>query len=167
MATSRTPEYTRLLFENERYAEQFDRSRLHGGPLSGLAILTCMDARLDPCEMLGLRPGDAHVIRNAGGLATEDAIRSLVVSQQALGTHEVIVIGHTGCGMLKFPEDAVRRQLAAQTGRRLDMHFLGFEDLESSVRTQVERIRSHPWMKPVPVHGLIYDVNSGRLREVV
>ena len=162
-----TPEYARALQEAQRYAEQFDRSRLHPAPLSGLAILTCMDARIHPEEMLGLRPGDAHVIRNAGGLATDDAIRSLVVSQHLLGTREVMVIEHTGCGMLGLADEALRRQLTEQTGRRADLKFGGFPDLEANLRQQVERIRSHPWIRPAPVHGLVFDVHTGALHEIV
>lgn len=167
MAAGGTPEYSRALVENGRYAEQFDRSRLSAPPLSGLAVITCMDGRLAVEEMLGLRPGDAHIIRNAGGLATDDAIRSLVVSQHLLGTQEVMVIEHTGCGLLNFPEEALRRKLSAGAGRRIDINFGGFTDLEANLRAQVDRIRNHPWVKRVPVHGLIYDVNTGRLREVV
>lgn len=162
-----TPEYARALDEARRYAEQFERSRLHPAPLSGLAVLTCMDARIHPEEVLGLRPGDAHVIRNAGGLATEDAIRSLVISQQLLGTREVMVIEHTGCGLLGLADEPLRRQLREATGRSLDMKFGGFQDLEANLRQQVDRIRSHPWMRHGPVHGLVFDVHTGVLREVV
>jgi carbonic anhydrase len=162
-----TPEYARALQEAQRYAEQFDRSRLHAAPLSGLAVLTCMDVRIQPEQILGLRPGDAHVMRNAGGLATDDAIRSLVVSQQLLGTREVVVIEHTGCGLLGLADDPLRRQLGERTGRWLDMKFGGFQDLEANLRMQVDRIRSHPWIRPGPVHGLVFDVNTGALREVI
>jgi carbonic anhydrase len=159
-------EYERILAENLRYTESFDRSALSAAPLSGLAILACMDARLDVEEALGLRTGDAHVIRNAGGLATEDAIRSLIVSQQLLGTDEIVVIGHTGCGLRGADESALRERLASQTGRSLDLSFGVFEDLDASVRRQVELLRSHPWIKRVPVHGLVFEVESGRLYEV-
>jgi carbonic anhydrase len=160
------PEYARLLAENERYTEVFDRSRLGAAPLSGLAILACMDARIDLEEALGLRIGDAHVIRNAGGLATDDAIRSLIVSQQLLGTDEIVVIGHTGCGLLGIDEDALRARLTTASGRALDVHFGAFGDLRESVVTQVERLRTHAWLKRVPVHGLIYEVATGQLHEV-
>jgi carbonic anhydrase len=161
-----TSEYARALAENERYAAQFDRSRLPLPPGRKLAVLACMDARLTVEDVLGLRTGDAHIIRNAGGLATDDALRSLVISQQLLGTEEVIVIEHTGCGMLTFRDDEVRRDLAAQTGSDVDLPLHAFPELESNLRSQVERIRSHPWIKDVPVHGLVYEVESGRLREV-
>jgi carbonic anhydrase len=159
-------EYERILAENLRYTESFDRSALSAAPLSGLAILACMDARLDVEEALGLRTGDAHIIRNAGGLATDDAIRSLIVSQQLLGTEEIVVIGHTGCGLRGADEDALRGRLAAQTGRSLDVGFGSFEDLDECVRRQVDVLRSHPWIKRVPVHGLVFEVETGRLYEV-
>ena len=162
-----SPEYERILAENRRYTEAFDRSALTAAPLSGLAIVACMDARLDVEEALGLRTGDAHIIRNAGGLATDDAIRSLIVSQQLLGTEEVVVIGHTGCGLLGIDETGLRRRLEAETAASLDLGFGGFDDLEWSVRHQVERVRTHPWIRRVPVHGLVFEVETGRLREIV
>ena len=159
-------EYGRILEENRRYVDAFDRSALTAAPLSGLAIIACMDARLDVEEALGLRTGDAHIIRNAGGLATDDAIRSVIVSQERLGTDEVLVIGHTGCGLEGADEAEMRDHLAARTGRRLDIAFGSFPDVETSVRAQVERVRAHPWVRPVPIHGLIFDVATGRLIEV-
>jgi carbonic anhydrase len=159
-------EYQRILDENRRYVEAFDRSSLTAAPLSGLAILTCMDARLDVEETLGLRTGDAHIIRNAGGLATDDAIRSLVISQHLLGTEEVIVVEHTGCGMLAFEDEPVREQIAETTGETVDLPLRPFANLEANLRAQVERIRSHPWVKDVPVSGLVYEVESGRLRQI-
>jgi carbonic anhydrase len=152
--------------ENHRYTDAFDRSALTAAPLTGLAILACMDARLDVEEALGLRTGDAHIIRNAGALASDDAIRSLIVSQQLLGTDEIIVIGHTECGLLAIDETALRERLGEETGRALDVRFGTFPDLEVSVRAQVDRLRAHPWIKRVPIHGLIYEVETGRLREV-
>jgi carbonic anhydrase len=162
-----TREYVRALAENESYAAQFDRSELEAAPARKLAVLACMDARLSVEDALGLRTGDAHVIRNAGGLATDDAIRSLVISQQLLGTEEVIVIGHTGCGMLTFRDDEVRGELAARTGADEDLPLGAFDDLEANLRAQVDRIRTHPWIKDGPVHGLVFDVETGRLHEVV
>ena len=167
MAGSPGNEFARLMAENQRYAEAFDRSALTAAPLTGLAILACMDARLDVGEVLGLRIGDAHVIRNAGGLATDDAIRSLIVSQQLLGTNEIIVIGHTGCGLLGIDEDELRGRLRASTGRSLDIAFGSFPDLEGSIRQSVDRLRTHAWLKRVPVHGLVFDVETGELHEVV
>jgi carbonic anhydrase len=159
-------EYERILAENLRYVEAFDRSALTAAPLSGLAILACMDARLDVEEALGLRTGDAHVIRNAGGLATDDAIRSIIVSQQLLGTNEVLVIGHTGCGLLGADEAALRSRLSTETGATLDLPLGSFADLDDSVRAQVELLRTHPWVRRVPVHGLVFEVESGRLYEI-
>lgn len=164
--TVHTPEYARALAENERYAGQFDRSTLPSAPRRRLAVLACMDGRLSVEDVLGLRTGDAHIIRNAGGLATEDALRSLVISQHLLGTQEVIVIEHTGCGMLTFDDRAVRADLERQTGRRADLPLLPFHDLEDNLREQVARIRAHPWIRALAVHGLIYEVETGRLREV-
>ncbi len=158
-------EYRRVLAENQRYTEAFNRSALTAAPLSGLAVLACMDARLDVEEALGLRTGDAHVIRNAGALATDDAIRSLIISQHLLGTDEILVIGHTGCGLLGADEAALRDRLAGETGRRLDVHFGSFADLDASVGAQVERLRTHPWIRGT-VHGLVFEVETGRLREI-
>jgi carbonic anhydrase len=159
-------EYRRILAENRRYIEAFDRSALTAVPLSRLTIIACMDARMDVEEALGLRTGDAHIIRNAGGLATDDAIRSLIVSQERLGTDEVLVIGHTGCGLEGADEAEMRSRLEDRTGRRLEIAFGSFPEIEASVRTQVERLRAHPWVRPVPIHGLIFDVATGGLTEV-
>jgi carbonic anhydrase len=166
MVENRSSEYARLMAENDRYADRFDRSALTAAPLTGLAILACMDARLDVEEALGLRTGDAHIIRNAGALASDDAIRSLIISQQLLGTDEIIVIAHTGCGLLAIDEVALRERLAAATGRSLDIEFGAFGELAASVRIQVDRLRTHAWLKRAPVHGLIYEVETGRLHEV-
>jgi carbonic anhydrase len=159
--------YARALAENERYAAQFDRSSLADPPRPRLAVLACMDSRLTVEDILGLQTGDAHIIRNAGGLATDDAIRSLVISQQLLGTEEVIVIEHTGCGMLTFRDDEVGRDIARRTGADVDLPLGAFDDLEANLRAQVARIRTHPWIRDVPVHGLVYEVETGRLREVL
>jgi carbonic anhydrase len=160
------PQLARALAENDRYAAQFDRSSLPLPPGRKLAVLACMDARLTVEDALGLRTGDAHIIRNAGGLATEDAIRSLVISQHLLGTEEVIVVEHTGCGMLTFEDEPVREQIAETTGETVDLPLRPFANLEANLRAQVERIRSHPWVKDVPVSGLVYEVESGRLRQI-
>src|SRR6186997_2112378 len=157
---TRAPETDRALAENARYAATFDRPNLDLPPSRKLAVLACMDARLTVEDVLGLRSGEAHIIRNAGGLATDDAIRSLVISQQLLGTEEVIVIEHTGCGMLTFKDEEVHQDLVAKTGSDVDLDFHAFPDLESNLRAQVDRIKAHPWIKDVPVHGLIYEVDS-------
>jgi carbonic anhydrase len=164
-------EYERLLAENQRYTEAFDRSALTAAPLSGLVILACMDARLDVEETLGLRTGDAHIIRNAGGLATDDAIRSIAISQHLLGTDEIVVIEHTGCALHGADGAALRDRIGQGVGLDLAAiepvpDFGEFADLEANLRVQVERIRSHPLIRPVPVHGLIFDVATGRLHEV-
>lgn len=167
MATDRTgTEYVRVLAENERYVAQYRHAALPVRPARKLAVVTCMDARIPVEDVLGLLPGDAHVIRNAGGLATDDAIRSLVISQQLLGTEEVVVIAHTGCGMLAFRDDEVQRDIATRTGAEVDLPLGAFEELEGNLRSQVDRIRDHPWTKDVPVHGLVYELESGRLREL-
>jgi carbonic anhydrase len=160
-------ELARLLTENERFSETFDRSRLNAAPMSGLAVVTCMDARIDVEDALGLRVGDAHVIRNAGAVVTDDVVRSLIVSQQFLGTDLIALIAHTGCGLNGADEAALRARLTASSGRSLDLAFGAFEETESHVRSQVALLRSHPWLNRVPVHGLIYDVATGRLHPVV
>jgi len=159
-------EYQRILEQNERFVEAFDRSALTAAPLTGIAILTCMDARIDVEDALGLRVGDAHIIRNAGGLASEDAIRSLVVSQQLLGTREIAVIAHTRCGLHGADEAALRRQIEDSTGTATEMGFGAFDDLDAMVREQVEILATEPALLDVPVHGLVYEVETGRLREV-
>jgi carbonic anhydrase len=165
-ATASPLEVDRALAENARYADQFDRSALPLPPGRRLAVLACMDARLTVEDVLGLRTGDAHIIRNAGGLATDDAIRSLVISQHLLGTEEIIVIEHTGCGMLTFEDEPVREKIASDQGVSVDLPLLPFPDLEANLREQVRKIRAHPWVKDVPVHGLVYEVETGRLRPV-
>lgn len=159
-------EFGRILAENERYTEAFDRSALTAAPLRGIAIVACMDARLDVEETLGLRTGDAHIIRNAGGLATDDVIRSLIVSQTLLGTDEIVVIGHTRCGLEGADEAAIHSTLAGSTGVDLDIPFGSFDDVEASVRASVDRLRAHPWVRTTRVHGLVFDVATGRLREL-
>jgi carbonic anhydrase len=168
IAPERGTQLPRALDHNARYARSFDRSRLPLPPARKLAVLACMDARLTVEDVLGLETGDAHIIRNAGGLATDDAIRSLVISQHLLGTEEVLVIEHTDCGMLTFQDDAVRADLAAKTGEQVDLPLLPFPDLEANLRAQVDAIRTHPWVREdVPVTGLVYEVETGRLRKVV
>jgi carbonic anhydrase len=164
--SSRGPQLQRVLEANERYAAGFDPGSFTASPSRGLAVIACMDARINVFDVLGLETGDAHIIRNAGGLATDDAIRSLVISQQLLGTEEVIVVEHTGCGLLGFDDETIRRRIAQQTGTSVDMPIHAFPDLESNLRAQVERIRSHPWIKDAAVMGLIYEVETGRLRPV-
>ncbi len=167
VTATHAPETERALAENARYAATFDRPNLELPPSRKLAVLACMDARLTVEAVLGLRTGEAHIIRNAGGLATDDAIRSLVISQHLLGTEEILVIEHTGCGMLTFEDGPVQASIAAATGVKVDLPLNAFPDLEANLVTQVERIRSHPWIKAVPVTGVVYEVETGRLRRVV
>jgi carbonic anhydrase len=165
----RSAEYARILAENRRYTEAFDRSALTAAPLSRLAVIACMDARLDVEETLGLRTGDAHIIRNAGGLVTDDVIRSLIVSLELLGTQEIVLIGHTRCGLHDVDEEALQERVAEQGGvapSTVGIAFGGFADLDENVRRQVAILREHPYLRRVPVHGLVFDVADGSLTEV-
>lgn len=154
---------------NARYAEGFDRSRLALPPRQRWAILACMDARLTVEDVAGLDTGDAHIIRNAGGLVTEDAIRSFVISSQLLGTTEFAIIEHTGCGMLTFEDEPTRRLIAERTGAdTTDLRLLPFPDLEENLREQVRRLAACALLPAdIPVTGFLYDIGTGRLREVV
>ncbi len=158
----------RFLEANERYAATFTKGDLAMPPAKRVAILTCMDARLDPAKFLGLDEGDAHVIRNAGGRATADALRSLIISQQLLGTREIVVIHHTDCGMLTFTDDQLRRQLRERFGAPADdWAFLPFTDLAQSVRDDIATIRRSPFILPeTTITGFVYDVRTGRLSQV-
>jgi len=135
-------------------------------PAKKIAILACMDTRLVPIRVLGLEVGDAHIIRNAGGLASADAIRSLVVSQQLLGTREIVVIAHTKCGLHRADEAALRRRIEDSTGAATDMGFGAFDDLDAMVRRQVEILAAEGALLDVPIHGLVYEVDTGQLRPV-
>ena len=157
---------------NERYAAQFNKGSLPMPPGRKVAIVVCMDARIDPARALGLEEGDAHVIRNAGGRA-EDAIRSLAISQELLGTREIVVIHHTDCGMLTFTNDVIREKLGEDLGPEAGkaaetVDFLPFPDVEQSVIDDVAAIKASPLLrKDVPVSGFVYDVTTGQLREIV
>ncbi|MBI3938431.1 MAG: carbonic anhydrase [Betaproteobacteria bacterium] len=159
---------TELLQANERYAASFTKGDLPLPPARRVAILTCMDARMDPTRFLGLQEGDAHVIRNAGGRASDDALRSLAISHALLGTREFVVVHHTDCGMLTFRNEQLQRQLRRDLGADASgIDFLPFGDLEQSVRDDVATIRTSPLVpKDLPVRGFVYDVRTGRLREV-
>ena len=155
-----------FLQADERYAATFDKGDLPMPPARHVAVVACMDARLDPAKFLGLQEGDAHVIRNAGGRAA-DAIRSLVISQQLLGTRAVVVIHHTDCGMLTFTQEQLQQKLHADLGVHADLEFLPFSNLEQSVRDDVATIRASPLLlKDIPVRGFIYAVETGQLHEV-
>ena len=154
---------------NERYAASFNLSGLPMPPGKKLAMVVCMDARLMPDRFLGLDTGDAHVIRNAGGIVTDDALRSLIISHKLLGTNEFFVINHTDCGMLTFDDDQLRQKLKDETGADASgMQFYACKNLEQNVQAQVQKIKSSPFLADdIPVHGFIYQVEDGRLRQVV
>lgn len=157
-----------LLDSNADYARTFDRSTLPLPPAKKLAILVCMDARLDAHAIFGLHEGDAHVIRNAGGIATEDAIRSFIISSNLLGTTEFVVVNHTDCGMLTFKDRDVQDKLTALYGvnaAKVSLH--AFTNLEANVRTQVEKLRTNAFFpKDIPITGFVYDVQTGKLNRV-
>ncbi len=157
-----------LLAANERYAASFSNSDLPAPPARKVAVLTCMDARLDPEKFLGLEEGDAHVIRNAGGRASDDAIRSLVISYKLLDTREFLVIHHEDCGMMTHTNEQIREILRRDLNADASgIDFLPFSDLDESVREDVQTVRSSPLIADdIAVRGFVYDVKSGRLREV-
>jgi carbonic anhydrase len=155
-----------LLDNSKSYAESFDKGDLPLPPAKKVAVVACMDARLIPTRVLGLDEGDAHVIRNAGGVITDDEIRSLSISQNLLGTEEIILIHHTDCGMLTFTDDEFNAQLRDATGREPDWKPEAFSDLDESVRESMRRIKSSPFIPHKAVRGFVYDVKDGSLREV-
>ncbi len=153
---------------NARYQAQFDRSRLAMPPARHWAVLACMDARLTVEDAVGLLTGDAHIIRNAGGLVTDDAIRSFVISTHLLGTREFAIIGHSDCGMLTFEDEPVRRQIAEKTGADTSgLRLLPFRDVDASVGEQVRKLAASPFLpRDIPISGFVYEVENGQLREV-
>ena len=155
------------LANNAKYAEAFDKADLPLPPAGKAAVVACMDARMDPARLLGLEEGDAHVIRNAGGVVSDDVIRSLVISQRLLGTEEIILLHHTDCGMVTFKDDDVKAAIEADTGLRPAFAMEAFPDVEEDVRQSIRRIEACPFI-PVRnrVRGFVYDVESGRLNEV-
>src|SRR5262245_14511198 len=156
-----------LLAHNARFAAGFDAAGAPGRPARKVAVLACMDARLDPARALGLEPGDAHVIRNAGGVVTEDAIRSLVISQRLLGTEEIVLIHHTGCGMLDFSDKAVLDQIEYEVGQRPDFALRSFLYLDQDVRESIATLRANPFLPHKDsIRGFVYDTGTGALREV-
>jgi carbonic anhydrase len=153
-----------ILGANDLYAAHFDKGDLTAPPSRRFAVVTCMDARLDPARFLGLSEGDAHVIRNAGGLVTDDALRSLVISHHELGTQEAFVIGHEGCGMIGLSNEHMREQLGPAAA---NADFLGFADLDEAVRGSVRAIEESPLLPAsFGATGFVYDVRTGRLRQV-
>jgi carbonic anhydrase len=158
-----------LLKANKEFARNFKLGELNVCPKRQVAVLACMDSRILFEHCLGLHPGDAHMIRNAGGIATEDAIRSLIVSHHLLDTQEFIIINHTDCGLLKVREYELRTKLTRKMGTTSETpaHFYAFDDLDANVREQINKVRTHPWLpKHLPVRGFVYDVKTGKLREV-
>ena len=155
-----------LLDHNKRYAAKFvpPAQHPHGAEI---AVVACMDARLDVYAVLGLRSGQAHVIRNAGGAVTDDAIRSLLISQRLLGSREIMLIHHTDCGMLTFRDDEVKAQVAADCGIRPPFSLESFTDLDEDVRQSIARLTASPFLLyRDEIRGFVYDVDTGRLREV-
>jgi carbonic anhydrase len=156
-----------LLRNNAIYAESFEKGDLPLPPARGVAVVACMDARLDVHKILGLEEGDAHIIRNAGGVITDDEIRSLTISQRLLGTREIILIHHTDCGMLTFSDDELKAQIHEDVGLKPHFSMESFSDLEEDVRQSVARIQTSPFIShKESVRGFIYEVETGRLREV-
>jgi carbonic anhydrase len=156
-----------LLKNNESYAASFDKGDLALPPAKKVAVLACMDARLDPAGALGLSEGDAHVIRNAGGVVTDDEIRSLAISQNLLGTEEIILIHHTDCGMLTFTDEQFAQKLEDETGQAPEWSANAFPDLDGDVRDSIERIKSSPFIpNKSSIRGFVYEVETGKLREV-
>ncbi len=162
------PTIDELVENAQAYAEGFDRGELPLPPAKGIAIVACMDARLNPYGLLGLAEGDAHVIRNAGGVITDDEIRSLAISQRLLGTEEIMLIHHTDCGMLTFADDEFRRQVQDETGIKPEWPAEAFSDLDDDVRQSIARIKASPFIpRKDQIRGFVYDVHNGRLREVI
>jgi carbonic anhydrase len=156
-----------LLDNNAAHVSAPKQRGLPRKPARKLAVLACMDARLDPAKVLGLDEGDAHVIRNAGGVVSDDALRSLAISQNLLGTEEIILIHHTDCGMLTFTDDEFAEKLESETGHKPDWPVHTFDDLDANVKTSIDKIRNSPFIpKTDNVRGFVYEVETGRLREV-
>jgi len=156
-----------LLANNEAYARAFDKGDLPLAPAKKIAIVACMDARLNVYAALGLGEGDAHVIRNAGGVVTDDEIRSLAISQRLLGTEEVLLIRHTDCGMLTFDDDEFKAAIEQEVGIKPEWAAEAFSDLEADVRQSIARIKASPFIsRKDSIRGFIYEVRTGRLREV-
>jgi carbonic anhydrase len=156
-----------LLRNAGEYAADFDKGDLPLPPARKVAVLACMDARLVPSRILGLQEGDAHVIRNAGGVVTDDAIRSLAISQRLLGTQEIVLLHHTDCGMLTFSDDDFKRSIQDETGIKPEWAVEAFTDLEEDIRQSIARIQASPFIpNKDSVRGFVYDVHTGDVREV-
>jgi len=156
-----------LIHNNNSYADGFDQAGLPMPPGKKLAVVACMDARLDVYRLLGLELGEAHVVRNAGGVITDDALRSLVISQRLLGTREIVLVHHTDCGMLTFKDDAVKDEITRDTGIRPRFALEAFPDPDEDVRQSMARLRECPFLPHRDrIRGFVYEVETGRLREV-
>ena len=156
-----------LVANNEAYSAKFDKGDLPLPPAKKVAVVACMDARLDPARVLGLTEGDAPVIRNAGGVVTDDEIRSLAISQRLLGTEEIVLIHHTDCGMLTFSDDDFKRSIQEDTGIKPEWAAEAFGDLDEDVRQSIARIKASPFIpRKDGIRGFVYEVETGRLREV-
>jgi carbonic anhydrase len=161
--------FEEMVEHNVGYAKTFGLGHLQTPPVRKLVILTCMDSRMDLEQLLGLQVGDAHMIRNGGGLATDDAIRSLILSTHLLGTRSIAIIQHTECGLLSITDEQMRHRLTAQTGKDAShLQFHAFTDLDKTTTEQVMRVRENPFLpRDIQVRGYVYDVKKGALREVV
>ena len=156
-----------FLQANRSYAESFTKGDTPLPPGKKVAVVACMDARIETGRLLGLDEGDAHVIRNAGGVVTDDVIRSLAISQRLLGTEEIVLIHHTDCGMLTFRDDEVKAQIEEDTGLRPQFALEAFTDLDDDIRQSIRRIEASPFVpKKDSIRGFVYDVGTGRLNEV-
>lgn len=156
-----------FLAANRNYAETFDKGDKAMPPAKRVAVVACMDARIETGRLLGLEEGDAHVIRNAGGVVTDDVIRSLTISQRLLGTTEIVLVHHTDCGMLTFEDDALKADIEQETGLRPPFALEAFPDLDEDVRQSIRRIQASPFIPHKDeIRGFVYDVKTGRLNEV-
>jgi carbonic anhydrase len=158
-----------VLEANDTYARRFALGHLPKPPARKLAIVACMDARMNVEQILGLQTGDAHIIRNAGGVVSDDVLRSLLISHYLLGTQEFMVINHTDCGMVTFRDEDLRNRLQQTTGTAVvaPVHFYAFQDVVENVRQQIQKVRSHPWVpRHIPIRGFLYGVETGKLTEV-
>ncbi|NHA13442.1 carbonic anhydrase [Thioalkalivibrio sp. XN279] len=156
-----------FLEANQRYAETFSKGDKPMPPAKRVAVVACMDARIETGRLLGLEEGDAHVIRNAGGVVTDDVIRSLAISQRLLGTREIVLIHHTDCGMLTFKDEALKSEVEKDTGLRPPFAFEAFADVEDDVRQSIRRVRASPFVvHKDSIRGFVYEVETGRLREI-
>jgi carbonic anhydrase len=157
-----------IILENKKYAEGFTGGNLPAHPSKKTAVVSCMDARISINDVLGLKVGEAHVIRNAGGLVTDDVLRSLIISHELLGTERIIIINHTECGMATFKDEDLQKRISEKyKSDASDIKFHSFGDIEENVKNQIKKIRSSPFLSDIiSVLGFIYDVRSGKIREV-